>query len=58
MGICALPGGYVPVGFTIFGIIDSNFVVRLSSIVYWLGSSSVSVNFWWLDLPWCHIIGW
>ena len=51
MGICNLPRGCVLVNFTVFGMICSNFVGRLYSGGSWVGSSSVSMNRRWIDIP-------
>ena len=43
-GIRVLPGGWQPVGFTVYELIASIFVERLSTGGFWIGSSSVLMN--------------
>ena len=57
VGLLILPEGWVPVDFTMDKIIASTFVDRLSSGGFGMGSSSVSLNYRWLDLPWRLISG-
>ena len=57
VGLLILPEGWVPVDFTMYKLIASTFVDRLSSGGFGMGSSSVSLNYRWLDLPWRLISG-
>ena len=47
----------MPVYFTVDDLIASTFLDRLSSGGYLMCSSSVSVNFWCMELPWRSISG-